>query len=169
MWFIRQVCDMDKYENTKSNMIEEQADSFDDEMYDFVFHFMPWFVYNLKPERKSLLDDEDYIGLNSPCGIELQKLEIEDKTCRVISFDETFFADMEVPMCMVVTLNNDEELLGYFTVEKEDSHDYVLCKVDIEEHSLLGSISWQEMPSKEQFATDVISKYVEKRQSNEGV
>jgi len=72
-------------------------------------------------------------------------------------------------MCMVVTLNNDEELLGYFTVEKEDSHDYVLCKVDTEEHSLLGSISWQEMPSKEQFATDVISKYVEKRQSNEGV
>jgi hypothetical protein len=53
-------------------MIEELTDSFDDEMYDFVFHFMPWFVYNLKPERKSLLDDEEYIGLNSPCGIEIQ-------------------------------------------------------------------------------------------------
>ena len=26
-------------------MIEELADSFDDEMYDFVFHFVPWFVY----------------------------------------------------------------------------------------------------------------------------
>jgi hypothetical protein len=118
-------------------MIEELTDSFDDEMYDFVFHFMPWFVYNLKPERKSLLDDEEYIGLNSPCGIELHKLEIEGKTCRVISFDETSFADMEVPMCMVVTRNSDEELLGYFTVEKEDSPDYVLCKVDTEEHSRL--------------------------------
>ena len=169
MWFIRQVCDMDKYENTKSNMIEEQADSFDDEMYDFVFHFMPWFVYNLKPERKFLLDDENYIGLNSPCDIELHKIEIGDKTCRIVSFDETSFADIDVPMCMIVTGNNGDELLGYFTVEKDDFMGFVLCKADTEEHSLLGSISWQEMPSKEQFATDVISKYVEKRQSNEGV
>ena len=151
-------------------MIEELTDSFDDEMYDFVFHFMPWFVYNLKPERKSLLDDEDYISLNSPCGIELQKLEIDNKTCRVITFDETSFADMEVPMCMIVTRNNDEELLGYFTVEKEDSLDYILCKVDKEEHSLLGNIRWQETPSREQFAADVIDKYVErKRLSYEGV
>ena len=168
MWFIRQVCDMDKYENTKSNMIEEQADSFDDEMYDFVFHFMPWFVYNLKPERKFLLDDENYIGLNCPCDIELHKMEIGDKTCRIVSFDETSFADIDVPMCMIVTGNNGDELLGYFTVEKDDFMGFVLCKADTEEHSLLGSISWQEMPSKEQFATDVISKYVEKRQSNEG-
>ena len=151
-------------------MIEELTDSFDDEMYDFVFHFMPWFVYNLKPEGKSLLDDEDYISLNSPCGIELQKLEIDNKTCRVITFDETSFADMEVPMCMIVTRNNDEELLGYFTVEKEDSLDYILCKVDTEEHSLLGNIRWQETPSREQFAADVIDKYVErKRLSYEGV
>lgn len=169
MWFIRQVCDMDKYENTNSNMIEEQADSFDDEMYDFVFHFMPWFVYNLKPERKFLLDDENYIGLNCPCDIELHKMEIGDKTCRIVSFDETSFADIDVPMCMIVTGNNGDELLGYFTVEKDDFMGFVLCKADTEEHSLLGSISWQEMPSKEQFATDVISKYVEKRQSNEGV
>ena len=169
MWFIRQVCDMDKFENTKSNMIEEQADSFDDEMYDFVFHFMPWFVYNLKPERKFLLDDENYIGLNCPCDIELHKMEIGDKTCRIVSFDETSFADIDVPMCMIVTGNNGDELLGYFTVEKDDFMGFVLCKADTEEHSLLGSISWQEMPSKEQFATDVISKYVEKRQSNEGV
>lgn len=169
MWFIRQVCDMDKYENTKSNMIEEQADSFDDEMYDFVFHFMPWFVYNLKPERKFLLDDENYIGLNCPCDIELHKMEIGDKTCRIVSFDETSFADIDVPMCMIVTGNNGDELLGYFTVEKDDFMGFVLCKADTEEHSLLESISWQEMPSKEQFATDVISKYVEKRQSNEGV
>ena len=169
MWFIRQVCDMDKYENTKSNMIEEQADSFDDEMYDFVFHFMPWFVYNLKPERKFLLDDENYIGLNCPCDIELHKMEIGDKTCRIVSFDETSFADIDVPMCMIVTGNNGDELLGYFTVEKDDFMGFVLCKADTEEHSLLGSISWQKMPSKEQFATDVISKYVEKRQSNEGV
>lgn len=169
MWFIRQVCDMDKYENTESNMIEEQADSFDDEMYDFVFHFMPWFVYNLKPERKFLLDDENYIGLNCPCDIELHKMEIGDKTCRIVSFDETSFADIDVPMCMIVTGNNGDELLGYFTVEKDDFMGFVLCKADTEEHSLLGSISWQEMPSKEQFATDVISKYVEKRQSNEGV
>lgn len=169
MWFIRQVCDMDKYENTKSNMIEEQTDSFDDEMYDFVFHFMPWFVYNLKPERKFLLDDENYIGLNCPCDIELHKMEIGDKTCRIVSFDETSFADIDVPMCMIVTGNNGDELLGYFTVEKDDFMGFVLCKADTEEHSLLGSISWQEMPSKEQFATDVISKYVEKRQSNEGV
>ena len=169
MWFIRQVCDMDKYENTKSNMIEEQADSFDDEMYDFVFHFMPWFVYNLKPERKFLLDDENYIGLNCPCDIELHKMEIGDKTCRIVSFDETSFADIDVPMCMIVTGNNGDELLGYFTVEKDDFMGFVLCKADTEEHSLLGSISWQEMPSKEQFATDVISKYVEKRQSNDGV
>jgi hypothetical protein len=160
---------MDKYENTKSNMIEEQADSFDDEMYDFVFHFMPWFVYNLKPERKFLLDDENYIGLNCPCDIELHKMEIGDKTCRIVSFDETSFADIDVPMCMIVTGNNGDELLGYFTVEKDDFMGFVLCKADTEEHSLLGSISWQEMPSKEQFATDVISKYVEKRQSNEGV
>jgi hypothetical protein len=132
-------------------------------MYDFVFHFMPWFVYNLKPERKSLLDDEDYISLNSPCGIELQKLEIDNKTCRVITFDETSFADMEVPMCMIVTRNNDEELLGYFTVEKEDSLDYILCKVDTEEHSLLGNIRWQETPSREQFGADVIDKYVERK------
>jgi len=150
-------------------MIEEQADSFDDEMYDFVFHFMPWFVYNLKPERKFLLDDENYIGLNSPCDIELHKIEIGDKTCRIVSFDETSFADIDVPMCMIVTGNNGDELLGYFTVEKDDFMGFVLCKADTEEHSLLGSISWQEMPSKEQFATDVISKYVEKRQSNEGV
>lgn len=169
MWFIRQVCDMDKYENTESNMIEEQADSFDDEMYDFVFHFMPWFVYNLKPERKFLLDDENYIGLSCPCDIELHKMEIGDKTCRIVSFDETSFADIDVPMCMIVTGNNGDELLGYFTVEKDDFMGFVLCKADTEEHSLLGSISWQEMPSKEQFATDVISKYVEKRQSNEGV
>ena len=169
MWFIRQVCDMDKYENTKSNMIEEQADSFDDEMYDFVFHFMPWFVYNLKPERKFLLDDENYIGLNCPCDIELHKMEIGDKTCRIVSFDETSFADIDVPMCMIVTGNNGDELLGYFTVEKDDFMGFVLCKADTEKHSLLGSISWQEMPSKEQFATDVISKYVEKKQSNEGV
>ena len=169
MWFIRQVCDMDKYENTESNMIKEQADSFDDEMYDFVFHFMPWFVYNLKPERKFLLDDENYIGLNCPCDIELHKMEIGDKTCRIVSFDETSFADIDVPMCMIVTGNNGDELLGYFTVEKDDFMGFVLCKADTEEHSLLGSISWQEMPSKEQFATDVISKYVEKRQSNEGV
>ena len=144
-------------------MIEELTDRFDDEMYDFVFHFMPWFVYNLKPERKSLLDDEDYISLNSPCGIELQKLEIDNKTCRVITFDETSFADMEVPMCMIVTRNNDEELLGYFTVEKEDSLDYILCKVDTEEHSLLGNIRWQETPSREQFGADVIDKYVERK------
>lgn len=150
-------------------MIEEQADSFDDEMYDFVFHFMPWFVYNLKPERKFLLDDENYIGLNCPCDIELHKMEIGDKTCRIVSFDETSFADIDVPMCMIVTGNNGDELLGYFTVEKDDFMGFVLCKADTEEHSLLGSISWQEMPSKEQFATDVISKYVEKRQSNEGV
>jgi hypothetical protein len=116
------------------------------------------------------LDDEDYISLNSPCGIELQKLEIDNKTCRVITFDETSFADMEVPMCMIVTRNNDEELLGYFTVEKEDSLDYILCKVDTEEHSLLGNIMWQETPSREQFAADVIDKYVErKRLSYEGV
>ena len=150
-------------------MIEEQADSFDDEMYDFVFHFMPWFVYNMKPERKFLLDDENYIGLNCPCDIELHKMEIGDKTCRIVSFDETSFADIDVPMCMIVTGNNGDELLGYFTVEKDDFMGFVLCKADTEEHSLLGSISWQEMPSKEQFATDVISKYVEKRQSNEGV
>jgi len=144
-------------------MIEELTENFDDEMYDFVFHFMPWFVYNLKPERKFLLDDENYIGLNCPCDIELHKMEIGDKTCRIVSFDETSFADIDVPMCMIVTGNNGDELLGYFTVKKEDSHEYVLCKVDTEEHSLLGSISWQEMPSKEQFATDVISKYVEKK------
>ena len=150
-------------------MIEELTDSFDDEMYGFVFHFMPWFVYNLKPERKSLLDDENYIGLNCPCDIELHKMEIGDKTCRIVSFDETSFADIDVPMCMIVTGNNGDELLGYFTVEKDDFMGFVLCKADTEEHSLLGSISWQEMPSKEQFATDVISKYVEKRQSNEGV
>ena len=148
---------------------EELTESFDDEMYDFVFHFMPWFVYNLKPERKFLLDDENYIGLNCPCDIELHKMEIGDKTCRIVSFDETSFADIDVPMCMIVTGNNGDELLGYFTVEKDDFMGFVLCKADTEEHSLLGSISWQEMPSKEQFATDVISKYVEKRQSNEGV
>lgn len=142
---------------------EELTESFDDEMYDFVFHFMPWFVYNLKPERKFLLDDEDYIGLNCPCSIELHKQEIEDKICRIVSFDETAFADMEVPMCMIVTGSNDEKLLGYFTVEKDDYMGYVLCKVDTEEHSLLGNIKWQEAPSKEQFAKDVISKYVEKK------
>jgi len=144
-------------------MIEELTESFDDEMYDFVFHFMPWFVYNLKPERKFLLDDEDYIGLNCPCGIELGKLEIGNKICRIVSFDETSFADMEVPMCMIVTGSNDEKLLGYFTVEKDDYMGYVLCKVDTEEHSLLGNIKWQEAPSKEQFAKDVISNYVEKK------
>lgn len=144
-------------------MIEELTESFDDEMYDFVFHFMPWFVYNLKPERKFLLDDEDYIGLNCPCSIELHKQEIGDKICRIVSFDETAFADMEVPMCMIVTGSNDEKLLGYFTVEKDDYMGYVLCKVDTEEHSLLGNIKWQEAPSKEQFAKDVISKYVEKK------
>lgn len=148
---------------------EELTESFDDEMYDFVFHFMPWFVYNLKPERKFLLDDENYIGLNCPCDIELHKMEIGDKTCRIVSFDETSFADIDVPMCMIVTGNNGDELLGYFTVEKDDFMGFVLCKADTEKHSLLGSISWQEMPSKKQFATDVISKYVEKRQSNEGV
>jgi hypothetical protein len=142
---------------------EELTESFDDEMYDFVFHFMPWFVYNLKPERKFLLDDEDYIGLNCPCSIELHKQEIGDKICRIVSFDETAFADMEVPMCMIVTGSNDEKLLGYFTVEKDDYMGYVLCKVDTEEHSLLGNIKWQEAPSKEQFAKDVISKYVEKK------
>lgn len=142
---------------------EELTESFDDEIYDFVFHFMPWFVYNLKPERKFLLDDEDYIGLNCPCSIELHKQEIGDKICRIVSFDETAFADMEVPMCMIVTGSNDEKLLGYFTVEKDDYMGYVLCKVDTEEHSLLGNIKWQEAPSKEQFAKDVISKYVEKK------
>lgn len=142
---------------------EELTESFDDEMYDFVFHFMPWFVYNLKPERKFLLDDEDYIGLNCPCGIELHKQEIGDKICRIVSFDETVFADMEVPMCMIVTGSNDEKLLGYFTIEKDDFMGYVLCKADTEEHALLGNIKWQEAPSKEQFAKDVISKYVEKK------
>ena len=109
------------------------------------------------------MDDEDYIGLNCPCGIELHKQEIGDKICRIVSFDETVFADMEVPMCMIVTGSNDEKLLGYFTVEKDDYMGYVLCKVDTEEHSLLGNIKWQEAPSKEQFAKDVISKYVEKK------
>lgn len=141
---------------------EELTESFDDEMYDFVFHFMPWFVYNLKPERKFLLDDEDYIGLNCPCGIELHKQEIVDKICRIVSFDETVFADMEVPMCMIVTGCNDEKLLGYFTIEKDDFMGYVLCKADTEEHALLGNIKWQEIPSKEQFAKDVINRYIEK-------
>ena len=141
---------------------EELTESFDDEMYDFVFHFMPWFVYNLKPERKFLLDDEDYIGLNCPCSIELHKQEIGDKICRVVSFDETVFADMEVPMCMIVTGCNDEKLLGYFTIEKDDFMGYVLCKADTEEHALLGNIKWQEIPSKEQFAKDVINRYIEK-------
>ena len=141
---------------------EELTESFDDEMYDFVFHFMPWFVYNLKPERKFLLDDEDYIGLNCPCGIELHKQEIGDKICRIVSFDETVFADMEVPMCMIVTCSNDEKLLGYFTIEKDDFMSYVLCKADTEEHALLGNIKWQEIPSKEQFAKDVINRYIEK-------
>lgn len=141
---------------------EELTESFDDEMYDFVFHFMPWFVYNLKPERKFLLDDEDYIGLNCPCSIELHKQEIGDKICRIVSFDETVFADMEVPMCMIVTGCNDEKLLGYFTIEKDDFMGYVLCKADTEEHALLGNIKWQEIPSKEQFAKDVINRYIEK-------
>ena len=141
---------------------EELTESFDDEMYDFVFHFMPWFVYNLKPERKFLLDDEDYIGLNCPCSIELHKQEIGDKICRVVSFDETVFADMEVPMCMIVTGCNDEKILGYFTIEKDDFMGYVLCKADTEEHALLGNIKWQEIPSKEQFAKDVINRYIEK-------
>ena len=141
---------------------EELTESFDDEMYDFVFYFMPWFVYNLKPERKFLLDDEDYIGLNCPCSIELHKQEIGDKICRIVSFDETAFADMEVPMCMIVTGCNDEKLLGYFTIEKDDFMGYVLCKADTEEHALLGNIKWQEIPSKEQFAKDVINRYVEK-------
>ena len=141
---------------------EKLTESFDDEMYDFVFHFMPWFVYNLKPERKFLLDDEDYIGLNCPCSIELHKQEIGDKICRVVSFDETAFADMEVPMCMIVTGCNDEKLLGYFTIEKDDFMGYVLCKADTEEHALLGNIKWQEIPSKEQFAKDVINRYIEK-------
>lgn len=141
---------------------EELTESFDDEMYDFVFHFMPWFVYNLKPERKFLLDDEDYIGLNCPCSIELHKQEIGDKICRIVSFDETAFADMEVPMCMIVTGCNDEKLLGYFTIEKDDFMGYVLCKADTEEHALLGNIKWQEIPSKEQFAKDVINRYIEK-------
>ena len=141
---------------------EELTESFDDEMYDFVFHFMPWFVYNLKPERKFLLDDEDYIGLNCPCSIELHKQEIGDKICRIVSFDETAFADMEIPMCMIVTCSNDEKLLGYFTIEKDDFMGYVLCKADTEEHALLGNVKWQEIPSKEQFAKDVINRYVEK-------
>lgn len=141
---------------------EELTESFDDEMYDFVFHFMPWFVYNLKPERKFLLDDEDYIGLNCPCSIELHKQEIGDKICRIVSFDETAFADMEVPMCMIVTGCNDEKILGYFTIEKDDFMGYVLCKADTEEHALLGNIKWQEIPSKEQFAKDVINRYIEK-------
>ena len=39
---------------------------------------------------------------------------------------------------------------------------YVICKADTEEHALLGNIKWQEIPSKEQFAKDVINRYIEK-------
>ena len=140
---------------------DETTEDFDDEMYHFVFHFMPWFVYNLKPERKFLLDDEDYIELNCPCGFELYKQEIGDVSCRIVSFKETSFAGMEVPMCMIVTTNNDEKLLGYFTIEKEDFLGYVLCMVEENEvHSMLNQVKWQELPSKEQFATDVVNKYI---------
>ena len=133
-------------------------------MYDFVFHFLPQYVYSLSPEDRSQLDDTIFLELNCPpeFNFELHKIKKGDFICRVITFEPSCFADMEVPMCMIVTCSNDEKLLGYFTLEKDDFMGYVLCKVDAEEHALLGNMKWQEIPSKEQFAKDVISKYIER-------
>ena len=62
---------------------------------------------------------------------------------------------------MIVTTNNDEKLLGYFTIEKEDLLGYVLCMVEENEvHSMLNQVKWQELPSQEQLATDVVNKYI---------
>jgi hypothetical protein len=132
----------------------------EEEMYDFVFHFMPWFVCNLKPERKSLLDDTNYLEINCPDDFKFQlhKITIGSINCRILTFDKPVFADMEVPMCMTVTSMDDTELLGYFTLEKNDLLGYVACKVDTEEHSLLNHIKWAELPSIEDFAVKVTEK-----------
>lgn len=134
------------------------------DMYGFVFHFLPQYVYSLSPKDRSHLDDSIFMELHCPAAfdLELHKIEKGDFLFRVLTFDPPCFADMEVPMCMIVTCSNDEKLLGYFTLEKDDFMGYLLCKVDAEEHALLGNMKWQEIPSKEQFAKDVISKYIER-------
>ena len=160
----------ESFDKLMENLNKEAADDLDGEMYDFVYHFMPWFVYNLKPERKYLLDDEGYIEINCPCGFKFQKLEIGDKTCRVITLEKSSFLEMEIPMCMIVTANNDDELLGYFTVESLDGIDFIIyVPVDVSEKEyayLGGSVSWEQIPTVEQFARDVVEKYVNRKEKN---
>ncbi len=127
------------------------------DMYGFVFHFLPQYVYSLSPKDRSHLDDSIFMELHCPAAfdLELHKIEKGDFLFRVLTFDPPCFADMKVPMCVIVTSKDDAKLYGYFTLEKNEHFGYVTCEVDTEMHSLLNLPRWPTLPTMNSFVLAV--------------